>query len=330
MPIIICEEPDDELILRVRNLLSARGIQPQIIPTVEIATVGLNVNLASVGEPEAHLGDARLGGGSARIWWRRGTWPRRSYFAEPDDVVAEFMARQYAGAMKGVLSLATLNSGLWMNDPHREALLDENKILQHAVARRVGLTVPPTLCTDDPGTARRFAREHGRVAVKPVAGFIMKTRTPIGEVPLTLLTKRLTANEFDEVADMVRYAPVLLQPYVEKAFELRITIVAGSIFACRIDSQAAEMTEVDWRNYDLDNTPHSVIELDESLNTRLRAFMESAGLKFAAVDMIVTPGGEAVFLEANPCGQYGWIEDLTGLPISARIADWLSPTASAI
>jgi hypothetical protein len=37
----------------------------------------------------------------------------------------------------------------------------------------------------------------------------------------------------------------------------------------------------------------------------------------------VRPDDELVFLELNPAGQYLWIEQLTGLPISEAICDYL-------
>jgi len=42
-------------------------------------------------------------------------------------------------------------------------------------------------------------------------------------------------------------------------------------------------------------------------------------LNYGAIDMIVTPDGEFVFLEINPNGQWGWIEGLTNMPISDEI-----------
>lgn len=51
--------------------------------------------------------------------------------------------------------------------------------------------------------------------------------------------------------------------------------------------------------------------------------MQLMCLRFAAIDMIVTPEGDHVFLEANPNGQWAWIEDETGLPIAAAMADAL-------
>ena len=47
------------------------------------------------------------------------------------------------------------------------------------------------------------------------------------------------------------------------------------------------------------------------------------GLAYGAIDLVLTPDGRYVFLEINPNGQYLWIEQLTGLPISEAIAEWL-------
>ena len=47
-------------------------------------------------------------------------------------------------------------------------------------------------------------------------------------------------------------------------------------------------------------------------------------LSFGAVDMILTPKEEYVFLEINQTGQWGWIEDLARLPISCTIAETLA------
>lgn len=47
------------------------------------------------------------------------------------------------------------------------------------------------------------------------------------------------------------------------------------------------------------------------------------GLKFGAFDFIETAPGEVIFLECNSNGQYGWLEETLGLPISHAIADEL-------
>ncbi len=45
--------------------------------------------------------------------------------------------------------------------------------------------------------------------------------------------------------------------------------------------------------------------------------------RFAALDFIVDPDDQWWFLECNPNGQWAWIEEETGLPISSALADAL-------
>jgi hypothetical protein len=94
------------------------------------------------------------------------------------------------------------------------------------------------------------------------------------------------------------------------------------VFACRIDSQITKQTHVDWRRYD-DSTPYSIYVTDEALNNSLFGMMRDYGIRFAAFDLVVTPNGERVFLEINPAGQFLWIEELTGMPITDAIIDEL-------
>lgn len=44
------------------------------------------------------------------------------------------------------------------------------------------------------------------------------------------------------------------QEYIEKSYDLRLTIIGHSIFACKIDATRSNAGRVDWRAYDLANT----------------------------------------------------------------------------
>ena len=52
--------------------------------------------------------------------------------------------------------------------------------------------------------------------------------------------------------------------------------------------------------------------------------MHKLNLNYGALDFIVDENDKWHFLEVNPVGQYGWIEHLTGLPITAAILNYLS------
>jgi glutathione synthase/RimK-type ligase-like ATP-grasp enzyme len=51
------------------------------------------------------------------------------------------------------------------------------------------------------------------------------------------------------------------------------------------------------------------------------------GLVYGALDFVIGPDGWT-FLEVNAGGQYGWLEDATGAPITSRLADLLTKGAA--
>lgn len=64
-------------------------------------------------------------------------------------------------------------------------------------------------------------------------------------------------------------------------------------------------------------------DLDGSVKEKLLSLMKRLDLNYGAVDMIITPTGDHIFLELNPTGEFQWIEDFTGLKISDAIFDHL-------
>ncbi|HVW79852.1 MAG TPA: hypothetical protein VHB69_02780 [Mycobacteriales bacterium] len=255
-----------------------------------------------------------------RVLRRRPDLGFASSFAQDDPAVTAFVLDQYRAALNALFSF----EAEWMNPVSADRRLDQNKLLGSTLASRVGLLTIPTILTDDPTTwaaaVRRFG-EYGDIAVKPAG--MWAARLDDTDSVVSLFTKRLSVAEAIDLADLVRHAPVIVQPYVEKAYELRITVVAGRVFACRIDSQLSTRTMTDWRRYDFEHTPHAPIQLEPKLEDALRDFMRVCAVQYAAIDMIVRPDGAHLFVEANPAGQFGWIEELTGLRISDAIADWL-------
>jgi ATP-grasp ribosomal peptide maturase len=237
----------------------------------------------------------------ACAWWRR---PGR--ISVPADVPEHDWARREAVAgLRGLL--ATLP---WLNHPD-DIRAAEHKPLQLATAGRVGLTVPATLLTNDPDEVRAFAKEHGPLVYKPLTGGLLDDGRVIYASPFDMST----------VDDRVRTTAHLFQQQVPKAYELRVTVVDGRAFAARLDA-GTEEGQRDWRA-DYAHVRYSPYRLPEPVADLLRRYLGRLRLRFAAIDMIVTPGGEYVFLEANPNGQWAWIEAETGLPIAAAIADAL-------
>lgn len=51
--------------------------------------------------------------------------------------------------------------------------------------------------------------------------------------------------------------------------------------------------------------------------------MEKLGLAYGAIDFVVTPEGEYVFLEVNPSGQFLWADYEAGLPLLDAMCEML-------
>jgi hypothetical protein len=81
-------------------------------------------------------------------------------------------------------------------------------------------------------------------------------------------------------------------------------------------------TRVDWRAAYCD-LAYSRPALPDDVRHGLVRYCLEFGLAYGAFDLVVTPDGGWVFLECNASGQYGWIEDAIGAPITAAIADLL-------
>ena len=209
----------------------------------------------------------------------------------------------------GVLSAL----GCWLNHPARIAAA-EYKPGQLAVAVRAGLRVPRTILTNDPPRAAEFAQTAGKVIYKPLAGSSLAGSdeliyaSVVGRAQLPDPSVRLTAHLFQE--------------WIEHDYAVRMTVVDGRFFASSIhaDSEAAH---VDWRS-DYSALRYAVADPPDTVRQGVMEMMRQLGLRFGALDFLVTPSGEWVFLEINPNGQWAWIEDQTGMPIAAAMADALS------
>jgi glutathione synthase/RimK-type ligase-like ATP-grasp enzyme len=247
------------------------------------------------------------------VWLRRLVKPEAPQIQAPE--ARQFAEQEIDFALRWLIDL--LGDSCPVIDPEISFISTQNKFTQLAIASQLGLVGPATLVTNNPGAARDFAARHTNVALKSVAGYGSKIPGGFYAAYTALVTPEIL-----ERFDAIRFAPVCLQEYVPKAYELRITVVGENIFPCRIGSQETERTRIDWRRYDA-STPHSVHQIHDGLKKSLLAMMKHFAVRFASFDFIVTPDNREMFLEMNPASQYLWIEQLTGMPITDAILDEL-------
>jgi glutathione synthase/RimK-type ligase-like ATP-grasp enzyme len=220
---------------------------------------------------------------------------------------------------------ATLEGGLlaidayWLNHPHVNRLA-RSKPLQLALASRVGLSVPDTRITDDPEEIRALYRKwEGQMVAKLVGGQLLLAKA---EEQYVVYTTLLTGDDLRSDAALSA-CPAIYQRRIEKAYDLRVTIVGEQLFTCRIDAQGSAEGAVDWRAAGVGSVPIHACELDPDVAARCLALMRALGLDLAGLDLLVTPEGETVFLEVNAAGQWLWVQQATGLRIASAIVDQL-------
>jgi glutathione synthase/RimK-type ligase-like ATP-grasp enzyme len=245
-------------------------------------------------------------------WYRRSRNLYMGGISRTSEKLDDYVKAQSTATVVAVCaSLQTL----WVSHPFK-LRRGEVKALQLAEASKAGLKVPHTLISNDPAQATTFVDALGdaECAIKPLMA-VGVTDEHGYRLPLT--TTLPPGHSLESVA----LAPTMLQPYVDKAFELRCVVIGERIFSAKMDSQADEKSRIDWRGGDPE---HEIFDLPEPVEASIHRLMDSFALNFASLDMIVTPEGEFVFLELNPNGQWLWLELELGLPLVESMADLLT------
>jgi glutathione synthase/RimK-type ligase-like ATP-grasp enzyme len=241
-------------------------------------------------------------------WWRR-----PELFSIPSEItdphVRSFAYRESYHALAGLWS--SLNT-VWVNPPVRDEEA-QHKTFQLSAAQEVGLPIPRTLVSNDPDEARRFVQDSVHTGV--IFKAFVSTERCWRE------TRLVTAQEM-EVLDSVRYAPVIFQEYIEAVCDLRVTLVGQAVFSAAI--YARETTyPVDYR-MDLRHARIEPFALPLTVEQRLKDLLRRLGLIYGAVDLRLTSDDHYIFLEVNPSGQWLFVENATGQPISRALARLLA------
>lgn len=244
----------------------------------------------------------------------KSVWTRK-----PDDFSflsgAQFSAQEIAYAKRETEHV--LNGLLysldcyWMNHPLavRSALWKSEQALR---ASKMGFNIPTSLVTNKPDSVIHFKEKlKNDVVLKTMSTpSLSAEEVPLNDQVITqgLPTTILTNDHFESI-ESVREIPCYFQEYVDKKFELRVTIIGSHVFAAKIHSQQSEKTRVDFRDYSAE-VLYEPFDLPKEIEQKCREFVHSYNLQYGAMDIIVTPENQYVFLENNPAGQFLFVEQL--------------------
>ncbi|MFI6817635.1 MvdC/MvdD family ATP grasp protein [Nonomuraea sp. NPDC050328] len=248
-------------------------------------------------------------------------WNRHPTHPHAPESVTDGNHRRYVEKIAGILLHGwehTLDSR-WLPARTMDILRTQNKLVNLGVAASLGFTTPETLVTNDDEDLIPFWEEAGGELIAKEVEYVEFRVDGADHSHYTTPVTRRRLTDRHRLA----LSPAILQPYVRKAVELRVTVVGERVFAAEIHSQGSRATRYDYRHYEQTFSTYAIHELPAEVERRCLELTAALGLHFGCIDLIVTPEGEYVYLEINPAGQWGWIEATTGLPIAAAVADWL-------
>lgn len=284
------------------SLLDLSKFPQQMHLTMSYKNSIRNFSLCLSNQVDLPLGDCKV------IWSRR----PQPFDPHPEIVQESHRRFAYSESHEAFSGLWQAIDAFWINHPIRDEVAS-HKAYQLRIAQEVGFNIPTTLITNDPGAAQNFIADQGYD--KTVYKSFLATEQEWRET-------RLLRHEELALIDCVRYAPVIFQEYIPAGIDLRITIVGEQIFASAIHSKDVNY-KVDYR-MEMSRARIEPFHLPEDIEQKLHKYMKKLGIVYGAIDMRVTPEGRYVFFEINPAGQWLFIEERTGQPITTAFANLLA------
>lgn len=183
-----------------------------------------------------------------------------------------------------------LRDACWLNHPHNNM---PNKLIQLEIAALSGLVIPYSMVTN---WEDKLMAQISMIS-KPMSNCVSIRHN---NTIYTNYTSELTGKEsYDDL--FISF----VQENIPKEAEIRVFYLLGKCYALLIHSQNNKKTQTDYRKYDY-KRPNRLepCQLPLDIESKIDAFMHAMNLQTGSLDFILTPSGEYVFLEVNPCGQY--------------------------
>ena len=314
--LLLTHSADHFTVDRVAEAISRRGVRTFRLDTDRFPhQVRLSSRL-DVGELHytvEDFGQSLLLEDVRAVWMRKIWMPKLSEHLKPQ--FREACIRESMATLEGFLD--GLGAVHWV-DSLPKIRQAGNKLYQLRVARSVGLQIPRTLVTNDSKQVQAFQELEGAMITKLLTSLSFSM-----EGSGTFVYTSRVKEEDIKSADSLCHSPMVFQEYIPKQHELRVAFVNGTCFVGALNSTQSQAGQVDWRIASPQELNWEREVLPDEITYRLKALMAELGLIYGAIDLILTPDGEYVFLEVNPSGEWGMLERDLHYPISEAIAQAL-------
>ncbi|UKB84879.1 hypothetical protein LF887_04395 [Chryseobacterium sp. MEBOG06] len=248
------------------------------------------------------------------VWYRRWLSYKFVFSQNPDE--DRYLREEFESLSSYFMN--NITSKRWINTPpFIQPYPSKSTQLQKAV--QAGLNIPNSIVTNSKLFLNEFYESNKRSIITKNLNnpyFFEKGNEILGTY--TTIIDDEDVKRQDNI-----YFPSLFQNNIIKDFEIRIFYFLETIYSYAIFSSNNSKTNTDFRLYDF-NKPNRIMkcELPNEIELSLIKFMKSLNLHTGSIDMIRDISNNYYFLEVNPQGQFGGLEEY-GLFIEEDIVKYL-------
>jgi hypothetical protein len=217
-------------------------------------------------------------------------------------------------------ALRCIGSDRWINDPWMEARSD-CKILQRHLAQKLGLRTPKQIISNDISEIQDYFAGLPSV-VKPLSDTSLGVtkdeafcNRPISSSNFVApFTARFDATLASGI--LSDGTPLLVQEEIEKVADLRCMVLDNYVESFAIEYVKGQ--PIDFRIAQIGRVES--FELKPETKDQLIALNHELKVRFSACDLILSRGGEEVFLEANVSGNWLFCDIANDMRVTREIA----------
>jgi glutathione synthase/RimK-type ligase-like ATP-grasp enzyme len=302
--IIVIGSPEEYHSLYMHDLLKSKG---EKVRYFDSRTLPENILLSWNASNIKNKGTIKINGEPIHLeniksfyWrWYYGINIKSYGNTEEENYTAYMVEREISSAVDSLF--ASLDC-LWVNSIDA-ITMHKKKSHQLNVMAKNGIRVPNTLITNDKDTINDFIKETGNQCIyKPAQGGAHTTRVKAED----LTEQRL---------DSLKNSPVQFQEFID-GVDIRVYVIDKDIYAAEIRASTLDFRE------DM-NAEIVPIELPNNIKEDCFKIMKLFNLNFSGIDIRRSINGEYVFIEANPSPMFTHFEQMSGFPISEKLANLL-------
>ncbi|RJR27100.1 hypothetical protein C4561_02950 [candidate division WWE3 bacterium] len=252
------------------------------------------------------------------VWYRKPAFIKRAQYPVPEEY-KEYAHNAYSSGVKLLFDL--LADKFWVS-PYQNHMRANNKVLQLAIAQRLGFCVPETIVTNDSTQIEDFQDRFPSIVAKPLkfTPLLSEDGNSIKAFYATSIAKGMPLN-----TSGLHLTPTIFQQEISPKLDIRITIVGNQVFACSTTPLGSMENKADWRTgITTGQVAYDPIELPEEISDKCVRYLRELGLPFGVIELARDAEGIYWFLELNPNGQWAFVEENTNIVISKAMAEMLS------